>query len=406
MEVLMKLTDLVTGNSLDRTIYGERYLNDTRGSFHDYSDVDTRFDLQGPISHIDLPYTLLYPERCVVVQSEPSEALTNWVRLGGRYRFFWHPDVVRSGLDVCGTVQTQPTSSTRTLLTESNPRVYIKTDLDKKHFRFVRRLQRSSVEHSIAICSDLRTMCDTVPSVGRYAFLPESLGVIVQGGDHEGSGVIFRETHPCPSVEDARVLMPFHSLYASDPREPSDEPLLVQIIKLHSGEDPLNYFVSEIIGPILEAWTLLVGVRGLLPELHGQNTLAEIDGNLKLRRIVHRDFQGIYSDARTRSALGLPLFTKHIAGTEPGTTIQSQYSHVFDGMIGRYLLARLAKIFCAHFADPSKKVASAIRDYHHNIPAWRVADFPSTTYRFGISAKEQRGNEVQFVDSGEKPEFR
>ncbi len=402
----MKLGDLFVGDALDHTIYGERYLNDSKGSFYDYSDVDARFDPQGTISHVDLPYTLLSPEKCVVLQSKPSKALLDWVRIGGKYRFFWHPDVMRPGLDTGGTVRAQPTSSTRTLLTENGYRIYIKTDLDKKHFRFVRRLHRSSVEHSIAVCSDLRVMCDDLADTGRYAFLPESLGIVVQGGDYEGSGVIYREVHPYPPVEDTRVLMPYHSLYAYDPREPEDEPLLVQIVKLHGNRHPLEYFVSEIIGPVLEAWTLLISVRGLLPELHGQNTLAEIDANLKLRRAVHRDFQGIYNDSRTRLALGLSLFTKHVVGAEYGTTVQSQYSHVFDGMIGRYLLARLSKAFCTYFPQPYERVALEIRNYHHAISAWKVADFPPTTYRFGTSAKEQVGNEVQFIDSGEKPEFR
>lgn len=402
----MKLGDLFVGEVLGHTIYGERYLNDTKGSFYNYSDVDVRYDPQGSISHIDLPYTLLAPERCIVLQSIPPKELLDWVRIGGKYRFFWHPDVARPGLDVGGTVRTQPTSSTRTLLTENGYRVYIKTDLDKKHFRFVRRLHRSSVEHSIAVCSDLRNMCDEFADTGRYAFLPESLGIVMQGGDYEGSGVIFREVRPCPAVEDLRVLIPYHSLYASDPQAPDDEPLLVQIVKLHGNRHPLEYFIAEIIGPILEAWTLLVSVRGLLPELHGQNTLAEIDTNLKLRRAVHRDFQGIYSDSRTRSALGLSLFTKHVVGTESGTTVQSQYSHVFDGMIGRYLLARLSRAFCAHFSAPYEQVVSEIRNYHHAILAWKVADFPPTTHRFGTSAKDQIGNEVQLVDSGEQPEFR
>lgn len=402
----MKLTDFLIGDSFKHTIYGERYLNDAKGKFYDYSDVDPIFDPQGLLPYIDLPYTLLSSDRCIVFQSEPSKMLTDWVRIGGKYRFFWHPDVERQGMDICGTVRAQPTGSTRTLLTENSYRVYIKTDLNKKHFRFIRRLQRSSVEHSIAVCSDLRNMCDTLINVGRYAFLPESLGVVVQGGDYEGSGVIFRETLPYPMVSDKRILIPYHSLYAIDPKQPEDEPLLIQLIKLHSGNNPLNYFVSEIVAPIINAWILLVSERGFLPELHGQNALAEIDTNLNLQRIVHRDFQGTYSDSRIRSALGLPLFTKHVAGAESGTTIQSQYSHVFDGMIGRYLLSRLSKVFCNYFNIAYEKITLAIKDYHCSIPEWKAADFPPTTYRFGTTAKEQIGNEIHFVDTGEKPEFR
>lgn len=402
----MQITDLLQGNPLDHTIYGERYLNDSKGRFEDYSEVDPKYDPQGSLPIIQLPYTLLTPEHCIVLQDEPSSELKEWVRVGHKYRFFWHPDIVREEFEFCGTVASQPSSSTRTLLTEEPFRTYIKTDLDKKHFRFIRRLKRSSVEHSVAICSELRSMCKEITTLTRYSFLPESLGLIVVGGKHEGSGTLYREAKPFPHVEEKRIMMPYHSLYALDPNAPGDLPLLVQLVLMHGNNDKIGYFVSEIVGPILEAWTLLVSKKGLLPELHGQNSLLELDMSLYSKRVVHRDFQGTYSDSRIRAWLGLKLFSKHIVGTEPGTTVQSQYSHVFDGMIGRYLLSRLTKTFCASFNEDYAKVANAIKAYHRRIPEWRVADFPPTTYRFGNTAKEQVGNEVILADTGTPPEFR
>lgn len=401
----MKLKD-ISFDSLSSTIYGERHLNDSKGLFRDYSDVDEQYDPQGNTPYVNLPYTFLPPERCVVYQSLPSKELLEWVEHNGAYRFFWHPDTQRRELIQHGFVQTQPTGSTRTLLTEVEPRVYIKTDLDKKHFRFIRRLQRSSVEHSISVCNDLRQFAQAGQAPIRYSFLPESLGVVVLGGEHEGSGTIYREAKPFPSVQENRVVMPYHSLYAVDPNSPGDKSLLVQLVELHSLDDPLGYFVSEIIGPLLEAWVMLVSKRGILPELHGQNALAEIDEQFHLCRVVHRDFQGTYSDSQIRIRNGLPLFTKHVAGSEQGTTIESQYSHVFDGMIGRYLISRLTKVFCHHFGVAHHIVSAAIRSYHQRIPGFGSAIFPPTTYRFGITAHEQAGNDVLLVDSGEKPMFR
>lgn len=402
----MKLENLIFDDPLKSTIYGERFLNDTKGRFEDYSEVDVRYDPQGPISHIDTPFTFLSKDQCVAISSSPSDEVMKWVFVGDECRFLWHPDVLRQNLEIHGTIKTQPTSSTRTLLTEDVPRVYIKTDLDKKHFRFIRRLKRSSVEHSIAICDDLRKIDFASNGLSRYAFLPESLGLVVQGGDYEGSGVIFRETKPYPHVSDERVMIPFHSLYADDPNYPEDKPLLVQLVNLHGRENALDYFVVEIVGPIIEMWVSLVFQRGLLPELHGQNTLAEFSKELLIERVVYRDFQGTYSDTQIRTDRGLSLFTKHKAGDEPGTTRQSQYSHVFDGMIGRYLLSRLSRVFCTHFAVEYDTVASAIKSYHHGLPNSEIADFPETTYRFATRAHEQVGNEVRFVDTGESPEFR
>lgn len=402
----MKLTDLDFVHPLKSTIYGERFLNDTKGRFEDYSEVDPQYDPQGLITSVALPFTLLPVERISIFRSNPSQEIEEWVVTNEGYRFLWHPDVDRDELDLVGVIQAQPTSSTRTSLTENKPYVYVKTDLNKKHFRFVRRLQRSSVEHSIAICNDLRQTCAHLSSESRYAFLPESLGLVVRGGAHEGSGVIFRESVPYPRVSDARVMMPYHSLYADDPNRPTDKPLLIQIIEMHGGSDKLEYFVSEVIGPILEAWVFLVSTRGLLPELHGQNTLAEIDSSFRIRRIVHRDFQATYSDSQVRTNLGLPQFIKHIAGSEPGTSLRSQYSHVFDGMIGRYLLSRLTKTFCRYFEAEYAAVCTTIKAYHHVLHEWQTAKFPETTYQFGSRAREQIGNEVTLVDTGESPEFR
>ncbi len=404
----MKLTSLIRANPLETTIYGERYLNDSKGRFEDYSEVNPRFDPQGALPYVNLPYALMPEERCAVFTSEPSQGLLDWVRVGKDHRFFWHPDVLRPYLHIAGSARTQPTSSTRTLLTERIElyQVYIKTDLDKKHFRFVRRLQRSSVEHSIAVCADLRELVATGAATERFAFLPESLGIVVEGGEHEGSGVIFREVTPVPAVQDSRTLLPYHALYASDSYSPQDVPLLVQLVQMHGGGSPLEYFVSQIVGPILEVWVTLVSHRGLLPELHGQNALIEIDADLRPRRAVYRDFQGTYSDSGLRSARNLIPFKKHTAGTEPGTTKQSQYSHVFDGMIGRYLLARLSRVFADHFHIEYAAIAQAIAAYHQNIPDWNSADFPDTTYRFGGTAQTQVGNDVVLVNTGVPPEFR
>lgn len=402
----MKLTDINFAQPLTSTIYGERFLNDTKGRFEEYSQVDPRYDPQGSISHIDLPFVWLPKERVNVFRSEPSTEVLQTVINGENHRFLWHPDVARQEFRVEGVLRAQPTSSTRTLLTERSPRVYVKTDLDKKHFRFIRRLQRSSVEHSIVICSDLRQACKHLPEGSRYAFLPESLGFSVRGGSHEGSGVIFRESVPYPYVSDTRVMMPYHSLYAEDPNRPDDKPLLVQMVELHSGVDKLGYFVSEVVGPILEAWVFLVSTRGLLPELHGQNALAEIDSSFRIRRVVHRDFQSLYSDQEIRANLGLPQFVKHIAGREQGTTVPAQYSIVFDNMISKYLLTRIAKSFTHHFGIEYETVCAAMKEHHRSLSNWRMAQFPRTTYRFGSQAHEQVGNEVALVDTGESPVFR
>lgn len=402
----MRIENLLKDDPFESSIYAERYLNDTKGRFSEYSEVNPIYDPQGKLAHISMPFALLRENECVRFEASPSDELMDWIRDGGQYRFFWHPDVDRLELRIAGSVLARPTSSTRTVVTEGTYRVYVKTDLDKKHFRFIRRLQRSSVEHSIAVCADLKSFCEMNKPIGRFSFLPETIGLVVQGGRHEGSGVIFRESRPYPFKEGRVTLLPYHALYADDPNMPEDKPLAIQLIDVHGRAAPLDYLVESIVGPLLETWVTLVAKRGLLPELHGQNAMAEVDETLSVRRLVYRDLQGTYSDAATRSRLRLPQFAKHIAGLEEGVSREAQYSHAFDGMLGRYLLQRLISTFCKFFPFEPREVASAIREYHHGLSGWRVAAFPPTTYRFALAARDQIGNEVELAATGEIPHFR
>jgi hypothetical protein len=234
----MKLEHLFFGDPFSVSVYAERYVNDKKGIFCEYSDVHPRYDPQGEIPVVLLPYTVLPPERCVVYKLLPSQDLLDWVHCDGGYKFFWHPDVVRDGLNIAGYIHAQPTSSTRTLLTNKPFKVYVKTNLNKKHFRFIRRLKRSSVEHSLAINSDLHQFAENRLNSFRYSFFPESLGIVVLAGEYEGSGTLYREASPPTVVEHGREQIPFHALYAPDQYAPEDEPLLVQLVRLNGGSHP------------------------------------------------------------------------------------------------------------------------------------------------------------------------
>lgn len=402
----MKLHQFDFQNPLVTSIYCERYINDSKGRFEQYSEVSPMYDPQGTAIEFKVPFSWIKEEELEVYKSNPSSVLLERVFINGAYKFFWHPDTIRD-FRIDGYAFMQPTSSTRTLLELENFLYYAKTDLDKKHFRFVRRLKKDSVIHSIKVCEDLCDLVSHLPLNSKYSFLPESLGLVISKGHHEGSGVLFRETKPFPFCEDVRVTVPYHSLYADDPNDLKSKPLLVQLCEQHSVADPLGFFLEHIVGYIQDAWVLLVTKRGLLPELHGQNSLIEIDENFFPKRIIHRDFQGTYSDSAIRETLGLQLFKKHIVGEEAGTTKRSQYSHVYDGMIGRYLLARLTKTFCIHYQKYDyKTVVAEIARRFQLIPGNNIEMFPSTTYKFEKTAIEQEGNDVNLIDSGELPEFR
>lgn len=349
----MRLIDIDFDNTFETSIYCERHINDSKGRFEVYSTVNPMYDPQGAVSEFMIPFMWVKDKDINVYQDNPSSNLIRRAFKNNRYKFYWHPDTERMGLSVSGYDAMQPTSSTRTLLGTKEPYYYVKTDLDKKHFRFIRRLKESSISHSVKISSELRSMIVKPGISSTYSFLPESLGLVLSSGVHQGSGVIFRETKPFPLCADKRVILPYHSLYARDPFSSEEEPLLIQLCEIHSPNDPIGFFIEYIIGYIQDSWVLLLTNLGFLPELHGQNALIEIDENFFPKRMVHRDFQGTYSDSAIRTALGLPNLDKHQVGLEPGTTRDSQYSLVYDNMIGKYLFSRLANVFCSYYTNYS-----------------------------------------------------
>ena len=212
----MKLHELNFENPFYSSIYCERHVNDSKGRFNEYSEVNPIYDPQGSMSQIQVPFTWIKKENLEVYQSNPSLELLLDVCRDQEYKFFWHPDTIRSAFNINGYASMQPTSSTRTMLSMDSLAYYVKKDLDKKHFRFVRRLKRSSVIHSIEICNELRTLVFQLPSDSTYSFLPESLGLVILNGPYEESGVLFRETKPASASKDKRIIIPYHSLYPND----------------------------------------------------------------------------------------------------------------------------------------------------------------------------------------------
>lgn len=404
----MKLENINFNKPEESSVYSERYLNDAKGEFNKYSEVDKKYDPQSNTPHVDVPFIFLESKDLTIFESNPTPELLAAVKKDGRYKFFWHPDTERV-FSADGINKMQPTSSTRTMFDSESKAFYAKLDLDKKHFRFIRRLKKGSIEHSILVNDDLLEMFKNINegSVERFGILPESLGLVINEGEHADSGVIFRETKPFPLSQEKTVVLPYHSLYAEDPNALNDKPLLVELCNRNSPKDPLGYFVENVIGPVQDAWVLLSNNRGLLPELHGQNALAEIGEDLNVKRLIQRDFQGVYSDSSIRKENNLKEFTKHIVSNEKGTIEKSQYSHVFDGMIGRYLFSRLATTFCKYFPKYSyETVCEEIKSRFLSISSNRLDVFPETTYRFGASADEQTGNEVELKDTKLPPEFR
>ncbi len=402
---------------LEGTRYLERYVNNVKsGSHGDWSDTNIRYSPHEGVENFPLPVFGLKPEMAIVLLANPDPRLMRQVVGKDVVKFFIHPDIAtdeayldRLGIDSTDQIDdiyiVTPTSSTRTLLTQQPDfNFMIKTDLDKRHFRFIRRLKGSSVDHSVRISQELERVTALDTSITEYAFLPESLG-IVAGDKNDGAGVLFREIIPRPFAKDSRTLVPYFSLYANDLKNPDDDPILIQLIQKNAvkGKE-FEFFTNEVIGKIVRTWTYFASRYGLLLELHGQNTLLEIDENLKPQRIVHRDFQSIYLDKEVRDAQSMETpFTKHLAGQEQGTMKSTQYSIAYDHQVGDYLIDRLSKTFRAYYPQYTfDDVANRVKDMFREGFGNPLRVFPPETYTYG----KQQGNDVNLIVQHNEPIYR
>lgn len=405
MRLTKLLTDLKNTTDSERSfLYLERYVNDAKGDFTNFSNVDPRYSPEIGVVEFNAPFVRLQRDKVTIFQDQPSQEMHDTVFMDGTALFMWHPCVQSKFLAVDGYIAVSPTSSTRTLLTRHMKYNFMaKTDLDKRHFRFIRRLKGSSVEHSIDINRDIRLATET-GAVPFYAYLPESIG-LVSGDMQTGTGVLYRELKPRPVVNDSRILVPYFALYSYDGYFPHDKPLMFDIIELNSSHDPIRFFVDVLVGMVQDTWVYFVANRALLPELHGQNTCLEIDKNGVPTRLVHRDFQSMYSDRKHRDSLALTQFKKHCVGEENNITKEQQYSLVFDHFISNYLLARMVRTFVSLYPQHSfNYVSGQIRERFRGIQGNRLSVFPETTHRFGN--KKMIGNDVTIESTGKKPIFR
>jgi len=401
---------------LEATRYMERYVNNVKpGTHSDWSETNIDYSPHEGISEFPVPVFGIKPEEATILLSNPDRNLIREVIGKDVVRFFVHPDMANDPkyLDIAGIdpdsrldeiYMVTPTASTRTLLTKDRKSNFmIKTDLDRKHYRFIRRLKGSSVDHSIRISRELERVARE-DDASEYAFLPESLGVVLNDGE-DGAGVLFREVVPRPFASDARVLIPYFSLYADDLKNPDDLPLLIQLVRKNAdagGE--MQFLTDQILGKIVRNWTHFATQYGLLLELHGQNTMLEIDESFRPQRIVHRDFQSIYVDRQIRERNGLDLpFRKHIVGEEAGTDRPRQFSIVYDHQVGDYLFDRLINTFRRYYPEYSyKDISSRVSQiFRQGFPDWREV-FPEETYTYG----QQIGNEVNLVPKHLEPIFR
>jgi len=288
------------------------------------------------------------------------------LRAMGDGRVYFHPYVVSQHpepLGISGHVQAISSSSVRTL-TLLDDWVSVKTHFPYQLGVFLRRMQISSIVHSTDVS---RVLSETK--------LPELLGYLPEYGlgvEHifppEGVGTVYRDMSPIVRATDGLPLALFSFWNKDrrlDPDDPKNIPILIQIIKRKiDSQNPKiveDYVIDEFFRPLLEIWAFLLIEMGMLFDAHGQNTLAVLNENLEIKRLLVRDFQATRIDRALRDGKGLwNGFTKHFLGEEETTAAES-LSLIYDRAIGGVVFDPVINLLKEHFPINEDRMMAGIK---------------------------------------------
>lgn len=407
----MKLENLSRKNSY---IHLERWVNQPKYSVTaQYSEVSKRYHPRLGEPHFELPYFFINRQHIELFLAQPDAVLYKKLITKRQVRFFCHPDSLeefkndQDFLKSAGQMKVSPTSSTRTVLTrQESTNFMVKLHLNRRVSRFIRRLSRDSIIHSVQISRELEELTKQPDCPKEFAYLPESIGV-----SHKkiGAGFLIRESTARPCVTNGkRYLLPFFSLYSRDNKSPDDPPILTQLLSRLSRSNkkrPLDIFMSKIMEPFIKSWTYAFLSRGLLLEAHGQNTLLEIDDQFRPCRIVQRDFQStpVDPEIRQKNSLALP-FKKHIIGQGDYPRL-IEHSLLYDHFVGDYLFKSLANYFEEEYhLDPSEFSARTKKLFRKYLPgSSEKIFFPQGHVTFGDKTSNNISPLIYYHD---RPLFR
>jgi len=383
-------------------IYFENFINQRNYScFCDNSEVDKKYQPKHSFSGFDLPYFDLDKNKVAIITANPDKEISK-LYLNDCIKFPVHPEtlsVINSKNCHClaGKMKVYPTASTRTVLTKGNPKHFLKLHLPKRISRYNRRLRDTSVTHSILISRDLEKT--SLPDF--FGFLPETIGVFQIS---EKWGYIIREFDPRPRVEEKRFLIPFFGLYSFDENYPNQPNMLSQLAN-RSGKDPKSFLVKNILGPLIQSWAFIAKNRGIVLEMHGQNTLLEVNSDLKVCRIIYRDFQSLPVDFEIRSDNKLEnKFNKHLIGRD-GFVREQEFSLTYDYLIFHHMIVPLVQTFVKEFGLDAKFFYFCLREILHN-SFKNYKDFFPEDVSFRFKNKVFSNNESELEEVPGQPIWR
>ena len=396
------------GKSLDKYsifIYLERYVNE--GS-RTYSTLSQRFEgceKYHPVHGVRafrVPCLQVPKEKVAIFLDNPNTNILDKYIQEDTILMPIHPEIFKDDnvpfiKELRNYAQTSvlvaPAASTRTVLTLAKPH-FIKLHYPRYISRFTRRMTRNIIQNSVEVSKGLTDL-----SVPHFGFLPESIGIAFGEGP-DSWGFIIRETLARPMLDKKGFLIPLFSLYSRDLNNSHDLPLVIQLIELHK-EDPVGFVLEYIMKPIIRIWCASIRVAGFLFEMHGENTLLELDEQCFPARIIYRDLD-IDIDIEMRKNLGLHTNfprTKHITYEREKT-----YSLTYDCFIGHHLFDYIAEVLKDYYGiDPRVLQKECRETFHKNFPD---ADNYFSNKIYYYASDLGADNKYKLIPTKDKPKWR
>jgi siderophore synthetase component len=299
-------------------------------------------------------------------------------------------------------ITVSPSSSTRTLFVQDDQIPHaIKVHFPFRISRYGRKMRDEVLEQAINISMELESGICSLDD--RFAFLREVIGVAHKNRQPdsprgENWGYLVRDMQPFPLVDAKRYLIPGFALYGKDFFDPDKTPLLFDII---GNKDPRAFVLDNIMIPIIRHWVGCFQHFGYLLEPHGQNVLFEVDDDLEIKRIVHRDLSlGI--DMRRRRDIHLAEGNLNAYNRMESNEF---HSIAYDKFMGGHFFDRI--VACCREKWPDLKAEDfrkPCRDEFTRIFADSTRYFPKTIWYF--SEARDQFNKPLFQDTGRAPAWR
>ncbi len=184
------------------------------------------------------------------------------------------------------TLVASPTSSTRTVYIHENELFGTDGHFLKLHFpgrisRFGRELTPGDVRHQLWVSDQLNSL--TIPHLSELA------GGYTSFSNNYAFGYLVRSMYPeSLASPDHEHIFPLFSMYGNDALSVDHPPLILQLAKIF-GESNEVFLFSRIIEPCIRLWIKIVTELGLIPEMHGQNTLMSLNVETGVSSIFLRD---------------------------------------------------------------------------------------------------------------------